>query len=76
MNQALTRTMLSELSVAERLTLLEATWASLEQNPEMVPVPDWHKAELDRRLAPSDNDDITAKDWDEVKKAILANLRS
>ncbi len=76
MNQALTKSMLADLSVAERLTLLEATWASLEQNPDLVPIPDWHKAELDRRLASSGVDVATAKDWDEVKQAILANLRS
>lgn len=75
MNQALTRTMLSELSVAERLTLLEATWASLQQTPDMVPVPDWHKAELDRRLA-APADEGGSKDWNEVKQAILASLRS
>lgn len=75
MNQALTRTMLSELSVAERLKLLEATWASLEQSPENVPMPDWHKAELDRRLA-EPIDKGSAKDWTEVKQAILDSLRS
>lgn len=75
MNQALTRSILSELSVAERLTLLEATWASLEQAPDTVPMPDWHKAELDRRLA-APIDKGGAKDWTEVRQAILDSLRS
>ena len=76
MNQAVTKSMLLELNVAERLTLLEATWASLERTPDLVPIPDWHKAELDRRLASSSDDGATTTDWDEIKQNILASLRS
>ena len=76
MNQAVTKTMLSELTVSERLSLLEATWASLQESPENVPVPDWHKAELDRRLASLGTIDANAKEWSEVKRALLASLRS
>ncbi len=38
------------LSAAERLELLEELWDSLAATPETVPVPEWHRAELDRRL--------------------------
>ena len=38
------------LPAADRLQLLEDIWDSLTVTPEEVPVPDWHKAELDRRL--------------------------
>lgn len=75
MNQALTKKMLLELTVAERLALLEATWASLEQAPEQVVVPDWHRTELDRRLDASNEQIAPAKSWDEVKQAILTSLR-
>lgn len=36
---------------AERLKLLEEVWDSVAANPEDVPVPDWHREEIDRRLA-------------------------
>ena len=68
--------MLSELSVAERLDLLEATWTSLENTPELVPVPDWHKAVLDRRLDAATSGAAETRDWESVKRAILSNLRS
>jgi len=37
-----------KLPPEERLKLLEEIWDSL--SPDDVPVPDWHKEELDRRL--------------------------
>jgi len=38
------------LSANERLQLVEEIWDSLAGEPDSIPVPDWHKAELDRRL--------------------------
>jgi putative addiction module component (TIGR02574 family) len=39
-----------QLPPAERLELVEEIWDSLAATPAAVPVPDWHRAELDRRL--------------------------
>jgi putative addiction module component (TIGR02574 family) len=51
------------LPADERLKLLEEIWDSL--TPEDVPVPDWHKEELDRRLNdPAPGPNLT---WDEVR---------
>jgi putative addiction module component (TIGR02574 family) len=35
----------------ERLRLVEDIWDSLAQTSGELPVPDWHREELDRRLA-------------------------
>jgi putative addiction module component (TIGR02574 family) len=54
-----------QLPPSERLKLLEEIWDSLATTPEDVPIPDWHKAELDRRLdnpAPG-----PGESWDEVR---------
>jgi putative addiction module component (TIGR02574 family) len=54
-----------QLPAAERLKLLEEIWDSLAATPEDVPMPEWHKAELDRRLdnpAPG-----PALSWEEVR---------
>ena len=54
-----------QLPATERLKLLEEIWDSLAATPEAVPIPDWHKAELDRRLdrpAPGPRET-----WDEVR---------
>jgi len=53
------------LPPSDRLKLLEDIWDSLAVTPEDVPVLDWHKAELDRRLDnPDPGSNLT---WDEVR---------
>ena len=41
---------LLHLPPAERLELIEKLWESLAPTPEVVPVPEAHRQELDRRL--------------------------
>ena len=53
------------LPVDQRLQLVEDVWDSIASSPESVPVPDWHRAELERRLAqPDPGPSLT---WDEVR---------
>ena len=61
------------LPIDERLRLVEDVWDSIAATPEAVPVPDWHKAELDRRLAnPDPGPSLT---WEEVR-AKLRQLKT
>jgi putative addiction module component (TIGR02574 family) len=54
-----------KLPPEERLDLIGEVWDSLKGNPESVPVPEWHKAELDRILDhPSPEPPQT---WEEVQ---------
>lgn len=39
------------LSAAERMRLVEAIWDSIVTIPEALPLTQWQKEELDRRLA-------------------------
>jgi putative addiction module component (TIGR02574 family) len=56
----------------KRLQLVEDIWDSIAATPEAVPVPDWHKAELERRLAnPAPGPGLT---WEEVQ-AKLRDLK-
>lgn len=51
------------LPAAERLRLVEDVWDSLAASTSDVPVPDWHRAELDARLAdPSEQPTISVAD--------------
>ena len=52
------------LPVEERLDLLEQVWESIAADPSKVPVPEWHREELERRLADPNPERLT---WDEVK---------
>lgn len=40
-----------QLPPGQRLQLVEDIWDSLALSEASVPVPEWHRAELDRRLA-------------------------
>ena len=55
------------LPVKQRLELVEEIWDSIAADSSQVPVPDWHKAELDRRLAEPNAERLT---WDEVQKRL------
>jgi putative addiction module component (TIGR02574 family) len=39
------------LPADQRLKLVEDIWDSIAASPDSVPVQDWHRVELDRRLA-------------------------
>ena len=54
-----------KLPPSERLQLVEDVWDSLAASQDDVPVPEWHKAELDRILDhPSPEPSLT---WEEVQ---------
>ncbi len=55
------------LPVPERIELVEQLWDSIAADASQVPVPEWHKAELDRRLADANAERLT---WDEVQKRL------
>jgi putative addiction module component (TIGR02574 family) len=65
--KGLTATEILELPTAERLRLVEEIWDSLVLEPTSVPIPDWHRTELDRRLARHEADRDAARPWGEVK---------
>ena len=51
MSELIDTKQLKTMSVADRLRLLEEVWVTLENEPEGSASPEWHRAELDRRLA-------------------------
>lgn len=56
----------------ERLRLVEDIWDSLAVSIADVPVPDWHRAELERRLMdPSEQATVS---WDELQTRLLSKL--
>ena len=67
------------LSVEERLELVTAIWDTIAEdaqaNPELLPLSDDEKAELDRRLAEHDADPDSAIPWDQALAEIRQELR-
>ena len=74
MNKQLTSAEIRALSVAERLQLIEEIWDSLEDETNDLPMPDWHREALDKRLEAHARDPVAARPWEEVKADILKAL--
>ena len=61
-----------ELSVAERLALVEEIWDSISADLSAVPVSEEQLAEAHRRLAAHDADPSTAIPWEEAERRLRA----
>lgn len=59
-------TELAGLSVSDRLDLMDELWASLAPGADALPLPDWHVAEIKRRLAAFAADGNRGRTSDEV----------
>jgi putative addiction module component (TIGR02574 family) len=59
-----------DLPPEKKLQLVEDRWDDLAKSPEVVPIHDWQKAELDRRKANLMRDPATGLTWEEVKARI------
>jgi putative addiction module component (TIGR02574 family) len=55
-----------ELPVAERVLLVEAIWDSIAAVPEALPLTEWQRKELDRRLAEYEADPDSGSTLEEV----------
>ncbi len=58
------------LTIEQRLELIGELWDSLPDSVDELPVPEWHKAELDRRLAAADADPGAGISWEDVKERL------
>jgi putative addiction module component (TIGR02574 family) len=61
----------SGLTLAEKIQLVEDLWDSIAAEAEGLPLPDWQKAELDRRAAEYLRDPALASSWEDAKQRIL-----
>ena len=59
-----------ELTVSEKLQLVEDLWDDIASTPEAVPVLDWQKEELDRRRQNLLNNPGSGLSWQEIQRRI------
>jgi hypothetical protein len=61
---------ISQLSLAQKLNLMESLWADLSRNKKGLKSPPWHETVLrDRRKAYAAGK-VIASDWEQSKKRI------
>jgi putative addiction module component (TIGR02574 family) len=59
-----------ELTLSEKLQLLEDLWDSIAQTPEQIPVLDWQKEELAKRKAAYLEKPDSGSSWEAAKERI------
>lgn len=74
MNELLKQIGLDQLTVAQRIELIEEIWDSIPESGQELPVPDWHREELNRRIAIADANPGTSVPWEEIRNRL--NRRS
>ena len=58
------------LTVEQRLELIGELWDSIPDSLNELPIPEWHREELDRRLAAADANPDATIPWEEVKRRL------
>lgn len=64
-----------KLTPEERAMLIERLWDTLPPETSAVPVPEWHRAGLDQRLAEHEADPGSVVPWEEAKVRLAARRR-
>ena len=64
-----------DLPVEEQIDYVQALWDRIAATPDRVPVPDWHKAILDERLADLEANPDDSVPWEQVRDELRAKLR-
>ncbi len=67
-------TKILNMNMAQRIWLVQQIWDSIHENPEAVPVPEWQKEELDKRLDNYYKNPESGSSRQDVKERILADL--
>ncbi len=66
---------LKQLSVEERLQLLEDVWTSLDDDhPHPLPIPKWQEEELERRLRDIELNGSQGVEWSEFYEELRKRL--
>jgi len=52
------------------LNLSGELWDSIPDSIDVLPVPDWHREELERRLATANADPDASIPWEEIKRRL------
>ena len=58
---------IEQLSMPQRLDLIARLWDSIPDSVDALPVPDWQRQEIEKRLAGADAAPEQAIPWEEVR---------
>jgi putative addiction module component (TIGR02574 family) len=62
---------IAEMPIEKRVWLVEDIWDSIAELPESVPLPEWHKEGLEKRLDACHANPEEGSPWPEVRERLL-----
>ena len=65
-----------DLPVEDQIDYVQSLWDRIAAKPDQVPVPEWHRQVLDKRLAAHEANPQVARAWEEVRDEIRSKLGS
>ena len=63
---------IADIPIQERIRLVEEIWDSIVDMADQVEVPEWHRKELDKRLAAYRENPDHNVSWDEIRKRLAS----
>lgn len=72
---SLTELGIDRLSIEERIQVAEAIWNSFIHDVAAAPIPDWQRAELERRLADGVANPDAVRPWGDVEVDALTRIK-
>lgn len=57
---------IEKLDLSEKLLLVENIWDSIAKTSDTLPMPKWHKTELDKRYRDYQDGKLKLRDWQSV----------
>ena len=64
-----------DLDIDAQIEYVQALWDRIAAKEDVVPVPDWHRALVEERLADLEANPETSRPWEEVKANLLNQTR-
>ena len=66
---------LKDMTVVEKLRVMEAIWDELSRNADDVPSPDWHRELLSEREAAIARGEVKFEDWATARKKLEQDIK-
>lgn len=66
---------ISKLDIKERLLLVEEVWNEIASSNEVLPLHEWQKKELDKRLNAYDQGKVETIEWHQVHEDLKNKYR-
>ena len=64
---------IEKLGLSEKLILVEDIWDSIARSNSELPLPEWQKAELEKRYQEYEGGKLTLHDWNAVHAELRKN---